>query len=201
MRSRTPLPLIALIAIAVAAPSMTGCTTRKTKREIKSHEERIEHLEENAEKTDERVTQVEKKIEEFSETAREALERAKEAGASKLIDEQVMTEDIAKFQPGSAVLSPEAKSFLDEFATKLKERNEGVWVEIQGHTDATGDPASNLRLGERRAQAVHDYLAKHGGLPLHRLRTISYGEEKPLGDNKTKEGRGKNRRVVLVVLK
>lgn len=205
-RSRTlsSLSLFLVVGMTLAlVPATTGCASKKkTQTELKKQEDRIEKLEDHAESTDERFVKVEKKIEEFSETAREALDRAKELGAANtLIDEAVLTEDLAKFQPGSARLTDVAKSFLAEFAGKLKAENVGVYIEIQGHTDATGDPQSNLRLGERRAQSVYDYLAKVEKLPLHRMRIISYGEEKPIADNDTPEGRGKNRRVVLVVLK
>ena len=196
-------PAVTLIAMSLVLCGGSACASKKkTHEELRMHEDRIEKLEQDAEKTDTRVTTVEKKLDEFSETAREALERAKELGAAgTLIDETVLTQDVSKFRSGSAELSPEAMSFLDEFAAKLKADNKPVYIEIQGHTDGVGAPSVNLKLGERRAQAVHDYLAKVGGLPLHRLKTISYGASKPLGDNKTKEGRGQNRRVVLVVLR
>ncbi|MFN8176302.1 MAG: OmpA family protein [bacterium] len=195
--------VVTLASLSLVLALGTACASKKkTHEELKMHEERIEKLEQDAEKTDTRVTTVEKKLDEFSETAKEALERAKELGAAgTLIDEAVLTQDVSKFRPGSAELSPEAMSFLDEFAAKLKADNKPVYIEIQGHTDGEGTPQANLKLGERRAQAVHDYLAKIGGLPLHRLKAISYGESKPLGDNKTKEGRSQNRRVVLVVLR
>jgi outer membrane protein OmpA-like peptidoglycan-associated protein len=201
-RTLTSAFLVLPLALGVAALSSGCASKKKTHKELKAQETRIEKLEDHAEQTDERFVKVEKKIEEFSETAREALDRAKELGAANtLIDEAVLTEDLAQFKPGSAKLSDVAKSFLAEFAGKLKAENVGVYIEIQGHTDATGDPQSNLRLGERRAQSVYDYLAKVEKLPLHRMRIISYGEEKPLEDNGTPEGRAKNRRVVLVVLK
>lgn len=204
MSNLARIPAVSLCALLiVTGASVTGCASaKKTKQEMKVHEERIEELEEHAEKTDEHFVQVEKKIEEFSETAREALERAKELGeANTLIDEVVLREDLTQFASGSAKLSDRAKSYLTEFAEKLKTDNVAVYIEIQGHTDGVGDKQSNLRLGQRRADAVYDFLAKEGGLPLHRMRTISYGEDKPLADNGSPDGRAKNRRVVLVVLK
>ena len=198
MRNLVPSFVILLLAIGLG----TGCASKKkTQQELAAHETRLEELEEHAESTDERFVKVEKRIDEFSETAQEALDRAKELGeAQTLIDEVVLREDLTQFKPGSAALSDRAKSYLMEFADKLKEANKAVYIEIQGHTDSTGDKASNMRLGERRADAVYEYLAKEGGLPLHRMRTISYGEDKPLEDNSTPDGRAKNRRVVLVVL-
>ena len=83
----------------------------------------------------------------------------------------------------------------------MSERNEEVFIEIQGHTDSIGSEKYNLRLGEARAESVRRYLNSQHGLPLHRLSVISYGESAPLTDNETREDRAQNRRVALVVLK
>ena len=117
------------------------------------------------------------------------------------MEEVVLREDLTQFRSGSAKLSDRAKSYLDEFAKNLIEKNQLVYIEIQGHTDSMGSKAANMRLGQRRAEAVYEYLGKEGHIPLHRMRVISYGEEKPVADNATSEGRATNRRVVLVVLR
>jgi len=82
----------------------------------------------------------------------------------------------------------------------LVKANRGVYFEIEGHTDATGDAAYNFKLGEERAMAVRDYIAKTHSVALSRLNVISYGEEKPVAENKTKEDRAQNRRVVIRIL-
>ena len=74
-----------------------------------------------------------------------------------------------------------------------------MYLEIQGHTDATGADAYNYNLGEARAEAVRRYLSKQG-IALNRMSTISYGKDEPVDSNKTKDGRAKNRRVVVIVL-
>ena len=71
--------------------------------------------------------------------------------------------------------------------------------QIQGYTDVTGSPASNLRLGSDRAEAVRRYLSQQG-VALNRMATISYGQDNPVAPNKTRAGRAQNRRVVVVVL-
>jgi outer membrane protein OmpA-like peptidoglycan-associated protein len=111
----------------------------------------------------------------------------------------VLSDDSMKFGANKAVLSPEAMARLDAFADKLKSDNKNVYLEIQGHTDASGNPNYNEKLGEERAEAVRRYLAKNG-VALNRMSTISYGEEQPVADNKTKDGRAQNRRVVVKVL-
>ena len=74
-----------------------------------------------------------------------------------------------------------------------------MYVEIEGHTDNTGTEQYNLTLGEQRAMAVRNYLFE-GGIPLHAINVISRGEQAPVADNKTADGRAQNRRVVVKVL-
>lgn len=141
-------------------------------------------------------------IAQLSKTAQEAVDRATASGklaAGKLVYEVVLTDDTLKFKSGSAALSPEAMAALDDFAAKLKSDNKNVYIEIQGHTDSRGGVAANLRLGEARAQSVLRHLNMKGGIPLHRLAAISYGESAPVADNMNMAGRSQNRRVVLVV--
>ena len=143
------------------------------------------------------------KLDRLSETAREALARAEEAGRlakGKFLYEIRLTDNTVKFGFDKKELSPEAKAFLDMFATRLKEENENVFIEIQGHTDNVGPEKYNHRLGMWRAKTVMHYLHTTGEIPLHRMRAFSYGEEQPIGDNSTPEGRAKNRSVVLMVM-
>ena len=110
-----------------------------------------------------------------------------------------LVDDAVKFALNRAELSPEAEARLNAFVEKLKTENRNVYVEIQGHTDATGDEAYNEELGEARAEAVRRALSRQG-IALNRMATISYGEESPVAPNETPEGRAQNRRVSIVVL-
>jgi peptidoglycan-associated lipoprotein len=94
-------------------------------------------------------------------------------------------------------LRPEATRLLDEAVTALQE-NPTLRVVIEGHTCNIGTAEYNLALGDRRANAVRDYLVSRG-VPADRLRTISYGEERPKYDNSREETRRLNRRAALVV--
>ncbi|MDB5439549.1 MAG: OmpA family protein [Caulobacteraceae bacterium] len=137
-----------------------------------------------------------------SGTAKDALDRATAAGKlaeGKFVYSVVLSDDGVKFPVSSTQLSPEAKARLDDLAGKLKSDNKNVYLEIQGYTDATGAPAANQRVAQDRAEAVRRYLSTQG-VPLSRMNTISYGEDNPVADNKTKAGRAQNRRVVVVVL-
>jgi outer membrane protein OmpA-like peptidoglycan-associated protein len=104
-----------------------------------------------------------------------------------------------KFPVNRHELSKEAEDKLKDFAERLKGENKNVYLEIQGHTDATGPDMYNLKLGEERAEAVRRYLSKQG-IALNRMSTISYGKAEPVDSNKTRDGRAKNRRVVVIVL-
>ena len=83
---------------------------------------------------------------------------------------------------------------------QMKSDTKAVWIEIEGHTDNVGDAKYNERLGLLRAEAVKKYLYEQHQVPLHKMNVISYGEEKPATDNKTRDGRAQNRRVVIKVL-
>lgn len=144
---------------------------------------------------DTRVTKVEG-------TAGEALARANAAhklAEGKFLYEVVLSDDSVKFPVDRHALSPEAEARLAEFAQRLKSENRNVYLEIQGHTDATGPEAYNDQLGEARAEAVRKYLSQQG-VALNRMATISYGEEAPVAPNDTPDGRAQNRRVAIVVL-
>jgi peptidoglycan-associated lipoprotein len=94
-------------------------------------------------------------------------------------------------------LRPEATRVLDEAIAALRE-NPTLRVEIEGHTCSIGTAEYNLALGDRRANAVKDYLVSRG-VTTDRLRTVSYGEERPKYDNSREETRRLNRRAALVV--
>ena len=94
-------------------------------------------------------------------------------------------------------LRPEATRALDE-AIKTLQANPELRLEIEGHTCNIGTSEYNLALGERRASAVREYLAGRG-IGADRLRTVSYGEERPKYDNAREETRRLNRRAALTV--
>lgn len=134
--------------------------------------------------------------------AGQALERANAAhklAEGKFLYEVVLSDDSMKFPTDEDALSPEAEARLSELVQRLKAENRNVYLEIQGHTDSTGDAEYNEKLGEARAEAVRRYLSR-GGIALNRMATISYGEEAPVASNDTPEGRAQNRRVAIIVL-
>jgi outer membrane protein OmpA-like peptidoglycan-associated protein len=98
------------------------------------------------------------------------------------------------FDLNKSTLNDAGKAVLDGVAAKVGGLKHFV-VEVQGYTDSTGDPMSNIDLSNKRAAAVVRYLTSQGKLPLFRVNTVAYGEENPSADNKTRDGRKQNRRV------
>jgi outer membrane protein OmpA-like peptidoglycan-associated protein len=99
------------------------------------------------------------------------------------------------FRVNSAVLSPEAKTQLDELAAKTTGAR-AFMIEVAGHTDSTGSDAKNFRLSRDRADAVVQYLAVTHKIPLRRFITpMGYGKTDAVADNTTASGRSQNRRV------
>lgn len=180
---------VILAAVALGALSLGGCATKK-------------YVNQEVGRVGTQVAAHDTRIQELDRTSQEALQRATAAGKlaeGKFVYSMVLSDDQVRFPVDKAALSPEAETRLAEFAERLKSENKNVYLEIQGHTDATGAPIYNEELGEKRAEAVRKYLNRQG-VALNRMGTISYGDEAPVAPNDTRDGRAQNRRVVLVVL-
>ena len=104
----------------------------------------------------------------------------------------------AFFDFDKAVLKPEGRAKLDDLVGKIQGINLEVIIAV-GHTDAVGTDAYNQRLSVRRAEAVKAYLVSKG-IERNRVYTEGKGEKQPVADNKTAEGRAKNRRVEIEVV-
>src|SRR5512133_821972 len=104
----------------------------------------------------------------------------------------------AFFDFDKSVLKPEGKAKLDDLVGKVKDINLEVIIAV-GHTDSIGTDAYNQKLSVRRSEAVKAYLVSKG-IEKNRVYTEGKGELQPVADNKTKEGRAKNRRVEIEVV-
>jgi len=187
-------------ATAIAALSLGGCATKDFVNQQVSAEDAKTQAAEQATKN--QVDQQQAHLSQLDQSTQDALTRATAAGKlaeGKFLYSMVLSDDSVKFPRDSAKLSPEAEQRLQDFADKLKTDNRNVYLEIQGHTDATGPDSLNKRLGEERAEAVRLFMNQHG-VPLNRMSTISYGKADPVADNKTRADRAQNRRVVLIVM-
>jgi len=194
-------------ALLLGSFGLTACATKKyvgeeVGKSSAATEKRINDVESQVEATQTKVKNHDAQIAQLDTATRQALERAQEAGKlaeGKFVYSLVLSDDAAKFPVNKYELSDEAKTALNAFAERLKSENRNVYLEIQGHTDSTGSADYNVKLGSERAEAVRRYLNKQG-VALNRMSTISYGASEPVESNKTKEGRSKNRRVVVIVL-
>jgi OOP family OmpA-OmpF porin len=104
----------------------------------------------------------------------------------------------AFFDFNKADLKPEAKSKLDDLVSKTKEINLEVIIAV-GHTDSIGGDAYNDKLSVKRAESIKTYLTSKG-VEANRVYTEGKGKKQPVADNKTAEGRAKNRRVEIEVV-
>jgi outer membrane protein OmpA-like peptidoglycan-associated protein len=107
-------------------------------------------------------------------------------------------EKTVQFKFNSASLDKQYTDTLDEIANALMQNPDAIVV-LEGRTDSVGSKTYNLKLGERRIEAVRHYLAVEKGVPVYKIHEISFGSEKPVAENKTREGREKNRAVVMTV--
>ena len=111
----------------------------------------------------------------------------------------VSSEKAVLFKFDSARLDPAYNADLDAIAASLMS-NPDAFVVLEGHTDATGDREYNVRLGERRVEAVRRYLAVEKQVPVFKIHVISFGSAKPIAENNSRENREKNRAVNISVL-
>jgi OOP family OmpA-OmpF porin len=132
--------------------------------------------------------------------APEKVEKAEDDGPVKVTDSSLEIGEKIMFEVNSAVIREESKGILGAVADVLAKHPEIELVDIEGHTDATGLPNQNLFLSRARAASVREFLVSKG-VSSQRLSATGFGQEKPIGDNKTQEGRDKNRRVEFKIVK
>ena len=197
------------LIVAASALLLSACATKDFVRETVAPVQtsvdglgtRVQAHDEGLKALDGRLTGSEARIAALQQEAAARAQAAANLPAPPgLLMSTLLTDDKIKFNSGRAQLTPQAGQELDQLVAKLKADNQPVFIEIQGHTDATGSDALNEQLGLKRAEAVRLYLAR-AGLPLARMSTISYGETAPLADNNSREGRSTNRRVQLIVMR
>jgi outer membrane protein OmpA-like peptidoglycan-associated protein len=219
---RKSLLTASVLALSVAvAPA---CATKKYVRgqvgevntKVDTLSTTLEETQERTRKNEERIGQVDTKAEAAGKSAADARSAADsantaakevngrvdkvEAASRRLIYEVTLSEDQGNFKFGKMDLPDEAKARIDQVVGQLKTDPKNIFIEIEGHTDNVGTKTYNEQLGLERAEAVKRYLYEQHQIPLHKINVISYGEEKPVAPNKTKEGRAQNRRVVIKVL-
>ena len=192
-------------------------------RVARAVESRAAPLEDRASTTETKLSQVEQNAQRLSgqldelaavaNTAKGGARAAQETADSAVagvnatndrisaLDDYVPQDVLAvNFKVGSAVLSADSKTKLDEIATKAMNAK-GYVVEVSGFADATGSVARNRALSQRRADNVIRYLVENHQIPLRRIVTpYGFGESNPVAENDSREGRAQNRRVEVKLL-
>ena len=209
--------VLAIPVMAIVLGGSTACATKKfvntrvgeVNTKVDSLGRSVEETQERTRANEGRISEVDQKAAAAGMTAEEARNAANAAGSKvdtldaaskRLVYEVTLSEDKGNFKLNRVEIPDEAKAEIDNLVSQLKANPNGAWIEIEGHTDATGGKLYNMQLGEKRAEQVKRYLYENHQVPLHKMNVISFGEEKPVSDNKTRDGRAQNRRVVIKVL-
>jgi len=219
---------VAIPITVLCIGASTACATKKFVRssvgevneKVDSQGRAIEETQERTRKNEGRISEVDQKAQAAAQRAQAANEAAAAAhtaantvgseanakfdsidrASKRLVYEVVLSEDQGNFKFGKTILPDEAKQKIDEMVAQIKQDPKNIYLEIEGHTDNIGAAKTNEQIGLQRAEAVKKYLYDQYQIPLHKMNVISYGKDKPVAPNKTKEGRAQNRRVVIKVL-
>ena len=216
--------LIVAVSLVVLPLGATACATKKMVRtsvgdvndKVDAMGRSIEQTQERTRKNEKRISEVDEKVQAADQLARnahgEATKASNAASAAsnrieaidkanrRLVLDLVLSEDEGNFQFGKTDLPQEATNRIDDLIHQLKKDPKNVFIEIEGHTDNVGNADANKNLGMARAESVRRYLYEQYQIPLHKMNVISYGADKPIASNQTKEGRAKNRRVLIRIL-
>jgi outer membrane protein OmpA-like peptidoglycan-associated protein len=181
-------------------------TVEETQERTRKNEERIGTVDQKAEAAGRSATDARAAADAAATAAKDVDSRlggrinSVEAASKKLVFEVTLSEDQGNFAFGKTDLPDPAKARIDEVIRQVKADPKNIFIEVEGHTDNVGSPEVNQRIGLERAEAVKKYLYEQHQIPLHKINVISYGEEKPVAPNNTKDGRAQNRRVVMKIL-
>jgi OmpA-OmpF porin, OOP family len=172
---------------------------------------RVDPVEKLAEENQKRIVAAEAEAERLARESEENAAAARKAQATAdlannringLDDYDPVRTITVPFATGSSTLGPRGRAEIDAAAAWAKTQNRKGWVvAVVGFADTTGNTEPNRKLSERRANAVIGYMVTKYNLPLQRLvQPFGYGENNPVAENTTAEGRAKNRRVEIRLL-
>ena len=219
----TAITVLAVSSTACASKKFVRTSVGEVNTKVDSLGRSVEETQERTRRNEGRITEVDTKAQAAADSAaaaNSAAAKASEAAGAvdkkataidakadaidkasrKLVFEVVLNEDQGNFKFGQTTLPDEAKMKIDEMVQQLKQDAKNIFIEIEGHTDNVGDKIVNTKIGLDRAEAVQRYLYEQYQIPLHKMNIISYGEDKPVAPNNTRDGRAQNRRVVIKVL-
>jgi peptidoglycan-associated lipoprotein len=203
MRRVTHLAVVVGLSVAVGL-TVVGCAAKKeavkvtpaAEDEAKRRAMEAEEAKRKAEEEAKRKAEAEKAAAEAKRKAEEEAKRrmTEDATAQQKVE---LTLDAIHFDFDKYNLRPDAQGILAKHAMALQKYPE-VTVVIEGHCDERGTIEYNLALGERRAKSAYDYFARYG-IDRKRMKTVSYGEERPVDPGHSEDAWWKNRRDEFVV--
>jgi outer membrane protein OmpA-like peptidoglycan-associated protein len=203
--------------LATVLGSSVACATKRyvqgevysVHKEVEAVSGMVEQTQQRTRKNEVRIGEVDQKADQVGLWAKSAEVSANTAlakaeavdrASKRLLYEVILTENDGNFRFGSAELPERAMRSIDRLIDQLKADPRGAFLEIEGHTDSAGSKAVNDYVGLARAEVVKRYLHEKHQIPLHKMNVISYGKDKPIATNDTREGRAQNRRVVIRAL-
>lgn len=190
-----------LQALQARGLSVTTAALSRTKEQLAADQRAIAVTRNELATTDRALTNERKARSDAEERAREAMSKLTGAAGLAVKEETrgtaITVPATSLFASANAILLPAAREKLDVIAAAIKDQDDRPVV-VEGHTDAQGTEASNRELSQKRAQAVADYLVSRG-VPAAGVTAVGVGQTRPVGDNKTAEGRTQNRRIEIVL--
>ncbi len=190
MRNVRMLPLA---VAAVAALALGGCGQYVKKTDLDAT---VSQLRSEIQAGDQQLQQQ-------IDSLRSSLEQRLAAHDAKLaeLEGRIQVDNMVYFEFDQSELPDQYKAGLDDFARVIREHHGNAVVTVEGFTDSAGSKGYNDRLGQKRADAVRDYLVAQGGLTAERVRAVSYGKDakRAIDAGKSHEDGRSNRRAVLVV--
>jgi peptidoglycan-associated lipoprotein len=226
---RKLIMVIPIVALAIGG-SAACATKKYVRTSVGDVNDKVDSLGRSVEATQERTRQNEGRISDVDQKAQAAAQAASAANdaagqasnaanlagsradaaagkadavdkaSRRLVYEVVLNDAEGNFKFGKSDLPEETKAKLDSMIQQLQSDPKGVYIEIEGHTDNVGPKEVNDKIGLDRAEAVKRYLYEQHQIPLFKMNVISYGQDKPVAPNNTKDGRAQNRRVVIRIL-
>ncbi len=226
---RKALVLVSALAFGIAgttACASKGFVKNEVSQvsgKVDSLSQSLEETQERTKKNEARIAEVDQKTQAAQQSANAAQEAASTAdtkavaanesagkvngrvddldkATKRLMYTVVLNDAEGNFKFNSTALPDSAKAKIDDMIKGIMADPKGAYFEIEGHTDNVGPADINQKIGLERADNVKRYLYEQYQIPLHRINIISYGSEKPVAGNDTKDGRAQNRRVVIKVL-
>ena len=194
MARRMDSVAVSVLALTLACVGLTGCATKGfVKQQVA---ESKAYTDTKTGEVNGRVDQVGTKVDEVGTRADQANALAEQLATGQYTE--IATHQV-QFEFDDYKLGSAAGALLDQVGSELTSHPRYA-LEVRGYADATGSDRYNYKLGHERAEEVVRYMMVHHNVPMTRIATISFGEESPVADNSSRDGRSQNRRVQVRVL-